>query len=127
MAKNYRIGGFGLIWDESETLVPPPEEQVEHCLNWLREHAKVTKTLRRQHSSYGLKHVVERYIERVTRTHVYISNGAMIEAARRFGLVLKPVRSGNPNCYFNVAPIRGRGVCCPEWRHHPDAECVRLG
>lgn len=89
----YRLSG-GV---EGEDRTKPNKSEVTFCRRWLRANASPTKTIRRNHSSYGLKHIAEKAF--VGRW--YVSNGAFIEAARLEGYRI--VREeGSPNAYFNM-------------------------
>jgi hypothetical protein len=77
---------------------PPEQEQVELCKNWITKNCKPRKTINHNHSSYGLKHDVERDVGE------YISNGAFIRAAIELGYKYK-VKS--PNAWFAMTLIKG--------------------
>lgn len=55
-------------------------------------------------SSYGLKHVAERYL-RALPGHMdhYIANGSLICAALHMGYRIEPGSMMSPNCYFNFS------------------------
>jgi hypothetical protein len=54
--------------------------------------------------SYGLKHVVEGWADE------YVSNGALIEAARREGIAFVVARNGDPNAMLCVSKRSVRAV-----------------
>lgn len=55
-------------------------------------------------SSYGLKHLVERYLQAETKGEInYVSNGTLILAMHDAGFRIKRMDSSSPNCYFNVS------------------------
>lgn len=81
---------------------PPDESEIEVCTAWLRKFADPTPRIRRKHTSYGLKHAVERWTAREQGTRGYVSNGAFIEAARRLGYRIEPTSPGSPNAFFNI-------------------------
>jgi hypothetical protein len=51
-------------------------------------------------SSYGLKHTAE-------KLDGYISNGALIQAAKELGYKMRPLKAGSLNVYLNIAISRG--------------------
>lgn len=56
-----------------------------------------------KHSSYGLKHLAERYARIVSNNEVnYISNGTLILAMIDAGFEFRKIES-SPNVYFNVS------------------------
>lgn len=62
------------------------------------------QSINTNYSSYGLKHLVERYLSKFTRMEInYVSNGALILAMYDAGFRLKRLEDGSPNCYFNVS------------------------
>jgi hypothetical protein len=69
-------------------------EQCSHAFQWLEPVAKI-KTINERHSSYGLKHWVERYY-----SPYYCSNGAFIAAALLLGF---KVYQDGPNASFNMS------------------------
>lgn len=104
------ITDFGL-WPTKEDLKrpgraksAPSEAQVAICSEWLKLYATPTKTIRKQNTSYGLKHVVEDWTCAVNKSHNrgYVSNGAFIEAARRAGYRIEQTDWMSPNAYFNM-------------------------
>jgi|SRR5215203_473391 len=72
---------------------PPEQKQVDLSKSWIMKNCEPRKTINHNHSSYGLKHVVERDVEE------YISNGAFIKAAIELGYKYK-VKS--PNAWFAI-------------------------
>ena len=80
--------------------------QVRLCCDWLQTFGRKTKTIRRQRSSYGYKHEVERWASSSGK-HVYISNGAFIVAAKRAGYTIEQADHAlSPNAFFNLAVAR---------------------
>ena len=69
--------------------------EIKACREWLQSNAIKTKRMNGNHSSYGLKHVVE-------AERGYICNGAFIHAAMDEGYTGYWDGTG-PNCYFNMA------------------------
>jgi hypothetical protein len=55
-------------------------------------------SLNRKKSSYGIKHLVERYIP-----GGYLSNGELIIAMVNLGFKYKKLSTRSPNCYFNIS------------------------
>lgn len=54
------------------------------------------------YSSYELKHMVERLLNKITHGRInYVSNGTVILAMHHCGFKFQRI-PGTPNCYFNV-------------------------
>ena len=54
------------------------------------------------YSSYGMKHMVERLLNKITHGRInYISNGTLILAMHHCGYKFQRIPD-TPNCYFNV-------------------------
>lgn len=95
---------------------PPDLGQVVVCRAWFRRAAFPRKSINKAHSSYGLKHAVERstrmpglayeQIDREGRgwraDSIYVSNGAFIRAAILEGYRVVPCGTENPNAFFNL-------------------------
>jgi len=81
---------------------PPLEKQVETALAYL---SQLKPTKQPTFSSYHLKHCAERWGKR-HGMEPYVSNGALIEAAIRLGLVIKP---NNINAGIGVSKHDPRG------------------
>lgn len=59
--------------------------------------------INRTHSSYGLKHLIERILANETNQQInYVSNGALILAMYDAGFRISRI-SNSPNCFFNVS------------------------
>lgn len=55
-----------------------------------------------RHSSYGLKHFVERLLAKITKGRIdYINNGTLILAMYHVGYKFQQIRN-TPNCFFNA-------------------------
>ena len=65
---------------------------------WLVEkEVKKRKTINKKMSSYGLKHVVERWAGE------YVSNDSLIEAFRLAGFEAEKCNYNSPNFFFNIS------------------------
>ncbi len=77
--------------------------EVAACADWLDTATRI-KSLNKRHSSYGYKHLVQRWnLERVKRGKVvptYIANGSFIAAAVGTGFSFE---LDGPNAYFNIS------------------------
>jgi hypothetical protein len=73
---------------------PEVRRQIARARSFLRKTCCRTKTMRRKHSSYGLKHEAERW------SGAYISNGAFIAAASLEGYTIERER---PNACFSLS------------------------
>jgi hypothetical protein len=74
-------------------------KQIDTCAKvaaWLEENARPRKTINRNDSSYGWKHIVEKEIGK------YVSNGAFIAAAIHSGFKFTAEGGYCPNAYFNI-------------------------
>jgi hypothetical protein len=78
----------------------PREEEVSLCEEFINDFCYPRKYISRKWTSYGLKHLVERHLDRHGQ-HAYISNGAFILAAIRRGYRWKIHPSGL-NLFFNM-------------------------
>lgn len=78
-------------------------EQFERSLEFLQRCEK-TKSANRRHTSYGWKHVAERWHR---KTHPgenpYIANGMFIAAALSLGFKVTASEYGGPNCFLNIS------------------------
>jgi len=72
-------------------------EDVTWTAKWLRTNIAPTKTINRRHSSYGLKHMVEKHSPKR-----YLSNGAFIAAALIAGYPYR-VTPESPNPAFGMS------------------------
>jgi hypothetical protein len=79
----------------------PYLEEIEFCKKWINDNCTKTKTIRTRHTSYGLKHMVEKDSElEWCGPYFYVSNGAFIQAAIELGFVYRPV---GVNAVFNIS------------------------
>ena len=71
---------------------------VNLCAEWLLEHDGLDrrKTINMNHSSYGLKHAVERDKDE------YVANGEFICAALALGYKMRRPKHKTANAYFNI-------------------------
>ncbi len=69
--------------------------QIETCIEWLRN-KKVQKTMNRQCTSYGIKHIVEREL------NTYVCNGSFIAAVICLGIPYKKIED-SPNIYVAIS------------------------
>lgn len=98
----------------------PREDEIEICLRWLALFGLKRTRINSRLSSYGLKHVVERWTEgqapsftmtdrngrEWTQATRYISNGAFIEAAKRAGYRIERCAPLSPNANFDIAILK---------------------
>ena len=69
------------------------KNQLDHIIRFIELRFDKTKSIRKDISSYGLKHLIERNIE------TYMSNGELIASMIICGYRYK---ADGINCYFNV-------------------------
>ena len=77
-----------------DTLVPPERATIDVCKLALSEIKVFRKTANENITSYGIKHHIEKAFG------VYLSNGALIQAALELGLQVQLMEG--PNVYFHV-------------------------
>ena len=68
---------------------------VTWTIHWLRSNVEPIKTINRRHSSYGLKHLAEKF-----SPNLYLSNGVFIAAAMIVGY---PFEVDPPNAMFGMS------------------------
>lgn len=98
------FGGFRHSKNEPDPRSISPDA-VQKCIEFLLHHDALDrrKTINTQMSSYGWKHVVERYYNKQSgKTDTYIANGDFICAALILGYKMLYNRQNGPNAYFNL-------------------------
>ena len=75
--------------------MPPREDEIEICKEWLRKWAKPRKTMNNDRSSYEIKHFIEH------TDNKYVTNGAFIQAAIEEGYKVERIED-SPNAIFNI-------------------------
>ena len=70
-------------------------DDVIWTVDWLRSNVEPIKTINRRHSSYGLKHLAEKF-----SPNGYLSNGVLIAAAMIVGY---PFKVDPPNVMFGMS------------------------
>ena len=70
-------------------------DDVIWTVDWLRSNVEPIKTINRRHSSYGLKHLAEKF-----SPNLYLSNGVFIAAAMIVGY---PFELDPPNAMFGIS------------------------
>jgi len=73
--------------------------EVEKAVEWVSQFAQQRKTINTQHTSYGLKHIAEKWANH------YISNDSFIEAMDQCGFKKRRMRPSSPNFYFNIRSL----------------------
>jgi hypothetical protein len=69
--------------------------QINTCINWLKG-KKLKKTLNKNISSYGIKHILERELD------TYVSNGCFIAAVIHLGIPYYRIPE-SPNIFIPIA------------------------
>lgn len=72
-------------------------EDISWTMQWLRENVRPIKTINMRHSSYGWKHVAERYAP-----HGYLTNGVLIASAMMCGYPYR-IMADSVNAYFGMS------------------------
>lgn len=91
------MGGYG-----RET--KPDVEQVEICKRFLNAYTCSHPRVNRKYDSYALKHIVERWAKE------YVSNGALIEAARQLSYTYRRTARNSPNVFFRIKLLPGYDI-----------------
>lgn len=73
--------------------------EVELAIEWIKLFAKPRKTINKRYSSYGLKHIAERWANH------YISNTSFIEAMNSCGFKKQRLSPNDINFYFNIRTL----------------------
>lgn len=99
------LGGFRHRTDKPDPRGISPDA-VQKCIEFLLRHDALDrrKTVNTRMSSYGWKHVVERYYNKQPNktAHTYIANGDFICAALILGYKMLYDWRSHPNAYFNM-------------------------
>lgn len=65
-----------------------------------------SERINKKHSSYGLKHIAERFFERhFGSSNTYVANGDFILAMFLCEYKISVEENSSPNCFFNVSEI----------------------
>lgn len=98
------IADFGITHDDTTTEGRPPDPaQVATAQAYLQTLPRAEKGGSRWPGSYGLKHLAERWGAEHGMQE-YVSNGALIQAARDLGIPLRAGPNGSPNARVGVRP-----------------------
>jgi hypothetical protein len=74
--------------------------EVEKAIDWIYANAEMRKRINKRYSSYGLKHIAERWAKE------YISNDSFIEAMIRCGYNIQRCSPTSPNYWFNIKTLK---------------------
>jgi hypothetical protein len=77
-------------------------DQIAACADWITRQRR-TASYNTRHTSYGYKHLVERWIDGRGGPHLYIANGSFIAAALGLGYEGRPDEFGSPNLHFKFS------------------------
>jgi hypothetical protein len=77
-------------------------DEIAACADWIKRQIRI-KTFNTHSTSYGYKHMVERWFRGKVGPYVYVANGSFIAAALGLGYPLKPSDSNSPNAYFQFS------------------------
>ena len=75
----------------------PPRPEIESAKKWIKQWFDARKTINDRHSSYALKHIMERH------TDTYVSNGSFIRAAIELGFEYRRCTRHSVNVCFNAS------------------------
>lgn len=84
------------VFEEERTRLAGQLRMFQLCCQWLSL-CTIQRSINRRHTSYGLKHCVERYFG------TYITNGAFIAAVIYLGIPYKPSYLGSPNISLGIS------------------------
>jgi hypothetical protein len=100
MKSDRRTLGYDYNGKPEEMLDEDVLAQFETCKRWLNNVSRI-KTFNSKHTSYGYKHMVERWANR------YVSNGAFIAAAIALGIPIRRSYGKSPNV---ILPLSEKSV-----------------
>lgn len=89
MIKNNRPYTDENGWIDDGLITDLPQEEVDEVLNWIRTNLLQRKTINSYHTSYGLKHLLER------DTRIYLTNNQFKDAMWMCGYKPKDVNELN--------------------------------
>jgi hypothetical protein len=92
--------GYDYKGKSEELLLEQSLQQFSTCKDWLSKVVK-TRSFNLRYTSYGYKHMVERWAD------LYVSNGAFIAAAIALEFKIKRTHSKSPNIFL---PISSKSV-----------------
>ena len=74
--------------------------EIEKAIEWIHANAEMRKTINKRYSSYGLKHIAEKWAKQ------YISNDSLIEAMCQCGYNIQRCHPTSPNYWFNIKTLK---------------------
>ena len=74
-------------------------EELNEIIYFIKTHFKMIKNINTKHSSYGLKHILERLMNRG------VSNGELITAMLICDFKYKRYGTSGLNCHFNIGNV----------------------
>jgi hypothetical protein len=95
----------------------PKVEEVNLCIEWIKQYAIVRKSVNTALTSYSWKHYVEYWC------NDYVSNGAFIKACIECGLKVQHIQ-GTPNACVNISSSSISKKRLEEQRYDPHVGCV---
>lgn len=96
MKSDRRTLGYDYDGKPDEMLDEDVLTQFETCKRWLANVTRI-KTFNSKHTSYGYKHMVERWAKR------YVCNGAFIAAAIALGIPIRRTDARSPNVFLPLS------------------------
>lgn len=81
---------------------PPSRAEIIHCELWLKQFCTMQKRVNKKINSYGLKHIAEVWDSGQPEKCIYVSNGALIQAAANLGYTIARDGWKSPNALFNI-------------------------
>ncbi len=101
--KEYNIGMHGYNEDEKgQEYLPNIFEQVSNALYWIGSKLPTKTVSLNSIHSYSAKHMAEKWLQKVMKKHVYISNGALIIASIMRGFPVKE-ENDSSNAYIGIS------------------------
>jgi hypothetical protein len=90
-------------WDSYSKADTSMEQEIARATRWLAQ-VQQTKKINRWNSSYGYKHMVERWSRwRYPGENPYVANGCFIMAALRMGFLVQRCPHASPNAWLNIS------------------------
>jgi len=77
-------------------------DEIAASADWIKRQVRI-KTFNTHSTSYGYKHMVERWFRDKGGPHVYVANGSFIAAALGLGYSIKRSGPSSPNAFFQFS------------------------
>lgn len=95
MIENGRPCSIENGWEDTGLITSQPADVREEVFGWIRENIVPRKTANRRHSSYGMKHILEK------DTRIYLTNNEFKDAMMLCGYM--PVNENSLNWNYRIS------------------------